>query len=641
MRTIASAMRLAVGVAGVLVAGCSSGTDGGGSFSFTLSEQSASVAQGAAKAITITITRSDFDKPITFTADGLPAGVTATFSPSPASGTSTIMQLNAAASTVAATSTIVVRGAGEGVTDQIVTLDLTVTVSGSFTLSALDPSITVAQGGGDRTSVLVNRIGGFSGTVAVSVSGAPSGLAVTQDVASTSGNSVLLTLAASASLATGAYTLTVSGTSNSVPNQQATFSVNVIAAPATANLAMTFCAGNLPAWFAYRNEGFPWQTVSPTGNVFAFQATSRVAIAFTFMSATQQVKQTSVIMGTRAEFANWTGSNCAGTKSLSGSVSGLGAAQTSGIFIAGASATATGTAPTFTFTTLPDRALDHIATMGVLTSGSFTPEKMIIRRSQNPAPGTTLPSFDFAAAEAFAPQQNILTIGNTGTSDALYLENTLWSATTTLGSLQFTSPSSGSAVYFSVPAAKLGAGDVHELLVDAYQASALLGRTLRSYFVTPGDRTETLGGFVNAPLINSITSSPYVRLRARIDAQAEYNGMVEIRFGQQPGAGDVRIVELMASSGYLAAAPAQWDLAVPDFTGVSGFSGTWMLTQGSAVEVTLIAYGGRTDLLHGASPAAGDLLRQSDRQLILSGANLRVLRDAPRDHSRRIQYFRR
>ena len=641
MRTIASAMRLVVGVASVLVAACSSGTDGGGSFSFTLSEQSASVGQGAAKAITITITRADFDKPITFTAEGLPAGVTATFSPSPASGTSTIMQLNAAASTAAATSTITVRGAGEGATDQTVTLDLTVTVTGSFTLSALDPSVTVAQGGGDRTSVLVNRVGGFGGTVAVAVSGVPSGLTVTQDVASTPGNSVLLTLAASASLAPGTYTLTASGTSGGVPDQQATFSVNVIAAPATASLSMTFCAGNIPAWFAYRNEGFPWQTLAPTGNAFAFQATSRVAIAFTFISATQQVKQTSVIMGTRAEFANWTGSSCAGIKSLSGSVSGLGAAQTSGIFIAGASATATGTAPTFNFTTIPDRALDHVATMGVLTSASFTPEKLIIRRSQNPASGTTLPAFDFASADAFAPQQNILTIGNTSAGDALYLENTLWSATTTLGSIQFATPSSGSAVYFSVPAAKLVAGDLHELLIDAYQASAFLGRTMRSYFVNPGDRTETLGGFVNVPLINSITSSPYVRLRARIDAQAEYNGAVEIRFVQQPSASDVRVVELMTSSGYLAAAPTQWDLVVPDFTGVSGFNGTWMLTQGSAVQVTLFAYGGRTDLLHGALPAAGDVLRQSDRQLLVSGSNLRVVRDAPRERARRVQYFRR
>lgn len=642
MRRIASAMRLAVATASVLMAACSSGTDGGGSFSFTLSEPSASVAQGAAKAITITITRSDFDKPITFTVEGLPTGVTATFSPSPAAGTSTILQLNALTSTLAATSTITVRGTGEGAADQTASLALTVTVTGSFTLGALDPTVTVAQGGGDRTSVLVNRVGGFGGSVAVAVSGAPSGLTVTQDVTSTAGNSVLLTLSANASLAPGTYTLTASGTSPGVPNQQTTIAVNVIAAPATASLTMSFCAGSIPAWFAYRNEGFPWQTLSATGSTFVFQATSRVAVAFTFVTGAQGVKQTTVIMGTRSEFANWTGSGCPGTKSLSGSVSGLGAAQTSGIFIGSAGATATGTSPTFSFTTVPDRPLDHIATLGVLTSASFSPEKLIVRRAQNPAPNTTLPAFDFAAAEAVAPQQNNLTIGSITSSDALYVENTLWSATGTLGSIQFAQPSSSPVVFFSVPTARLVAGDLHELLIDAYQAPAFLGRTLRSYIAAPGDRTETFGAFVNAPLISSVASAPYVRLRARIDAQTEYGSAVEIRYAQQVSSSDVRVVELLMSAGYLAATPAQWDLAVPDWAGVSGFNTGWMLTQGASVQVTLFAYGGRAELLHGAAPAAGDVLRQSDRQLVISGGNLRVVGGAhPRERGRRVQYFRR
>ena len=67
--------------------------------------------------------------------------------------------------------------------------------------------------------------------VDVAVVGVPFDLATTNRPGTRLGPRAIR--AASASLATGAYTLTVSGTSNSVPNQQATFSVNVIAAPSS------------------------------------------------------------------------------------------------------------------------------------------------------------------------------------------------------------------------------------------------------------------------------------------------------------------------------------------------------------------------------------------------------------------------
>lgn len=642
MRATAFARRLVTAVACTLAAACRSGTDGGGSFTITLSEQATSVGQGTSKVITITIARDDFDKPVTLSVEGLPTGIAATFPSNPTSGTSATMQLDVAAAADPATSSITVRATGEGVADQTATLGVTVTVTGSFTMSALDPAVTVAQGGGERTSVLINRIGGFAGTVTVAVTGVPAGLTATLDAASTPGNSVLLTLAAGASLSPGSYTLTATGSSAGLGDQQASLTVTVIGAPATSSLTMTFCSGDMPAWFAFKNQGFGWQTASPSGASYTFQATDRLAVAVTFISTNQANKQTNVTFGTRAELANTTGRDCTGTKSVNGSVSGMGTAHQARVVMgsSGVSPAPTATTPTFTFSNLADRALDLIATQGISSASVFTPEKMIIRRSQNPAADDTLPVLDFAAGEAFTPQQNTITVNNVTANDDKSLLNTLWSATSSFGAIQSATLSGSTGAFFSVPAAQLVAGDVHELYVDAYQSAASVGRSLLSYYSAPGDRTETIGPFLNVPLVTKVASVPYVRLRGRLDAQAEYGTAARFGFYQEPGAAtDTRLVYVQVSSGYLGGTPAVWDNVVPDFTGLAGFNAGWMPTQGQTTLWQAIAFGGRAELLHDVMPVAGDLLRFSDRQALISGGNLRVL------HTRRAlppsQYFRR
>lgn len=642
MRATAFARHLVTAVACTLAAACQSGTDGGGSFTISLSEQATTVGQGASKVLTITIARDNFDKPVSFVVEGLPTGVAAILPASPTTGTTVTMQLNVAGAADPATSSITVRATAEGVADQTATLGLTVTVTGSFTMSPLNSAVTVAQGGGERTSFLINRVGGFAGAVNVAVSGAPSGLTATLEAASTSGNSVLVTLAAGASLAPGSYTLTATGSYTGLSSQQTSLTVNVIGAPATSSLTMTFCSNNLPAWFAYKNEGFAWQTASPAGASFTFQATDRLAVAVTFISANQANKQTNVTFATRAELANTIGRDCTGTKSVSGSVSGLGSAHQARVVMGSAavSPAPTSTTPNFTLSNLADRSLDLIATMGISSSGTFTPEKMIIRRSLNPAADATLPVLDFAAGEAFTLQQNTITVNNVTANDDKSLLNTLWSATSSFGAIQSASLSGSTGAFFSVPAAQLVAGDVHELYVDAYQESADVGRSLLSYYATPGDRAETIGPFLNVPLVTTVASSPYVRLRGRLDSQAEYGTAARFGFYQEPGAAtDTRLVYVQVSAGYLGGTPTVWDNVVPDFTGLAGFNPGWMPTQGQTTLWQAIGFGGRAELLHDATPVPGDLLRFSDRQAFISAGNLRVV--SARRALPPSQYFRR
>jgi hypothetical protein len=639
MRTAVTRLLL-TGFASLTALACESGTGTAPSISLTLSEQSTSVAQSGSRTITVTIARSKFDKPVLLTVTGLPTGVTGAFNPSSVTGTSSVLQLSASGAAAPGASTLTITASGEGITDQTVTLDLTVNVTGSFTLNRLESAVTVAQGGGGNTSVLITRAGGFAGNVTLAISGAPAGLTPTFDATPAAGNSVAVRFAATGSVAAGSHTLTATGTSPGLPDQQTTLTVEVVAPPATSNVTLTFCATNMPVWFAYKNHGYGWQTLTASGTSFTFAATDRVGVAVTFISPDNADNQTNVTYGTRAELASQMGRDCSGMKSVNGSVSGLSTAHTARIVMgaAGASPPPTQSAPTFVLSNIADRPLDLIGTLGISSGSSFTPEKIIIRRSINPASGETLPVLNFGAAEAISPQQTTVTLNNLSPGDQNTLINTFWSATSSFGSVQNAQPGGTSVALFSVPAAQQVAGDVHELYLDAFQSTSSVGRSMLQYYSAPGNRTETFGPFLSVPQVSTLASAPYIRMRARLDAQAEYSSAVRFGFYQEPGTNDSRLVYVQVSAGYLGGAPAVWDGFIPDFVGLSGFSNGWMLTSGQPTLWQAIAFGGRTELLTDAMPVDGDQLRFSDRQGIISANNLRVVysRALPRS-----QYFRR
>jgi hypothetical protein len=86
---------------------------------FTLAVTPASVtvqSNGGTATYTVNITRTSFTSSISFSVSGLPAGVTASFSPNPTTGNSTTLTLTVPASTAAGTYTFTVTGTGGGLT---------------------------------------------------------------------------------------------------------------------------------------------------------------------------------------------------------------------------------------------------------------------------------------------------------------------------------------------------------------------------------------------------------------------------------------------------------------------------------------------------------------------------------------------
>jgi uncharacterized membrane protein len=83
------------------------------------------LAPGGTATVTITITRTNHTDAVRFTAEGLPAGVTATFDPASATGNTVTLTLAAAADAAPTTANVTVKGT-DGVRTKTVTISLTI-----------------------------------------------------------------------------------------------------------------------------------------------------------------------------------------------------------------------------------------------------------------------------------------------------------------------------------------------------------------------------------------------------------------------------------------------------------------------------------------------------------------------------------
>ncbi|MFZ1085262.1 MAG: glycoside hydrolase family 6 protein [Terracidiphilus sp.] len=187
----------------------SSGGGGGGSFTLTPVTPTETLAPGASVTDAITVTDSGgFTSAVTLTASSSNSGVTVTVS----GDTLTIK----ASATATGSATISVVGTGGGVTATTsVLVNITVSKTPSFTLTASAPTLSIATGGTATETITVNDLNGFTGSVTLTDSGLPSGVTAAFGTNPTTGNS-LMTFTASSTATTGAFTVTVNGASGAL-----------------------------------------------------------------------------------------------------------------------------------------------------------------------------------------------------------------------------------------------------------------------------------------------------------------------------------------------------------------------------------------------------------------------------------------
>lgn len=176
-----------------------------------------SVEQGRAdNSKTVNITRVNYVEPVTLTAEGLPNGVTASFSSNPVSGASALLSVIASAgAALGGPVTATIRATGPGNLSASTTVQITVTAAPSFTL-AFTPSpatVSVPVGTQDNSkSVTITRTN-FTGAITLSAEGLPNDVTAAFATNPVTGSSTVLTLtAAPTAVVAGPITVTIRGT---------------------------------------------------------------------------------------------------------------------------------------------------------------------------------------------------------------------------------------------------------------------------------------------------------------------------------------------------------------------------------------------------------------------------------------------
>jgi kumamolisin len=192
------------------------------SFTLSASPGSVSVVQGSSGGSTITSTVvGGFDSAVALTASGVPAGVTATLSPTSITGSgSSALTLAVASTTATGTYTITVTGTGGGIT-KTATVSLTVTapVTAGFTLTASPTSLSVTRRQSGTVTITTAVSGTFDSAIALSASGEGSGTTITfskTSIAAPGSGTSTMTVKASRSATTGTFTVTVTATGGGI-----------------------------------------------------------------------------------------------------------------------------------------------------------------------------------------------------------------------------------------------------------------------------------------------------------------------------------------------------------------------------------------------------------------------------------------
>jgi hypothetical protein len=184
----------------------------GPDFALGATPASQSVTQGGATSYTVTETpQNGFTGSVTLSLSGLPAGASASFTPNPTTGTST---LNVSTGTAVAGSYALTITGISGALTHTAGVTLNITGPPDFSVSATPATRSVATGSTTTYTATETPLNGFSGSVTFTVTGVPSGASASFSPNPTSGSSTLTVNTGTAAL--GTYTLTITGTSGTL-----------------------------------------------------------------------------------------------------------------------------------------------------------------------------------------------------------------------------------------------------------------------------------------------------------------------------------------------------------------------------------------------------------------------------------------
>jgi hypothetical protein len=379
--------------------------------------------------------------------------------------------------------------------------------------------------------------------------------------------------------------------------------------PPPAAVSVAYCAGLEPDWVAFQDGDGTWTRAQPTviGPNTTFHAdiaADRGAIATVTQSGPFTI--VSVLYGTPAELAAPGDTNprhCLPTtaKTLLGTASGLGA---DGVAFIGSSFDArvrVGPDGAFEIKALPGGPRDLLATRFAQANGSGPLSSMILRRDVDLPDSATIPVFDFASTEAFAPAVADLTIAGLGVDGASSGTRLLTSHDEVPVTLQTNLSADVTRPYYALPEARLGAGDLQILSAGTFAGVTGSARSATVFYRAPQGRTLTLGAVLTPPTFSTDATEPAFRLRAQFVAQNEYDRAALITYQQD----STLFVTVTMTAAYAALNANGYDLITPDLSAAAGFDPAWVLHQASGLRWNAGRIGGTLGLGNNAVPTDG------------------------------------
>jgi hypothetical protein len=384
-------------------------------------------------------------------------------------------------------------------------------------------------------------------------------------------------------------------------------------------ISIAFCSGNEPNWVAFQDGNGAWIQAQPTttGSRITYSHTfssDRGAVATTRLPG-HGVSSVSVQYGTPEELTLVNVTNpliCGAPQSLSlfGTVTGLDTNEEAQI------------AAGLGLRTAAPRGGDNSFSLGGLIPGpqellasrvtrldptTTVVTRLILRRVSELPDGTTLPVFDFNSPESFAPAAGTVAIGGLGPEGAMV--NTLLLTTHSRSVVSFDTRDMNAATrgYLALPESKLAPGDLQILAANAGPVATGDIRAAALYFRAPNEQTLTLGPVVTRPAFSTIAASPALRLRARFDAQSQYDQLTSISFQQ----GQTTLFSVGMTAAYAALTGAGYDLVIPDLSQAPGFNPAWALQPGVSVFWAANRTGGTVGLGLDAVPTEGAISRNA------------------------------
>jgi hypothetical protein len=475
-------------------------------------------------------------------------------------------------------------------------------------LSTSMSSVALVQGDSASVDVTIMRNGGFSGPVTLTVSGAPTGVAVAVAANPVAEDNARLGISVTDPTTPGTYPLTLRAAGDGISAQTLPLELQV-ARRMPQSVVVRYCAGAEPSWVAFQDGNGAWRHVEPTavGDTITFRSdfsTNRGAVATVlhFFGFTAVVVQ----YGTPAELAaiaEVDADDCGRqeTKTLLGTVAGVDANEVATISTgAGARTRAFPDQEGFVLNAVPGGPQDLLATRITPANGSEAITRMILRRNVDAPDGATLPVFDFTAPEAFAPAVANVSVNGLGPEGVSGSTGLLTSHDQLSVTGVTDRGTDATRQYVALPEAQLLPGDLQVLFVTGNPTGGGDGRTATFYFRAPTDLTLTLGASIIPPTFLTVATEPALRLRVHFAPQSDYDRSAGITLQQ----GNT-IVGVNMTAAYADLARGGYDILVPDLSHAAGFDPAWALHTGGDLLWNAGRIGGTLGLGPSAVPSDG------------------------------------